>query len=287
MGTTQFMTGRIRPESARRICRIRRLAGRPLLAVTLLLGLALTALAQSEPNHYFHSADMPPGSIGWGQLQRSPSMRGYYQSVVLRAPKGTQIALAVDGLFDHPQPSPLKVGLLVGHVYRLKVTNIPLFEGREVFPSVEIINRLHAPAGQETRFPIPVYLTSEELSLALRGQFVTRVIYVEDPQAALPRREQPDFQRYFDVGPQQDPLKVADRIGRPVAILRIGSRVPELDRPTGRFTFQSPPWRRYESPAEPSKLGDPAQINGDRSARVGQPTATVAGPSDRNPGVER
>ena len=74
----------------------------------------------------------------------------------------------------------------IGPVYRLQVTDIPNNEGLEIFPTVEVIDRLYPPPGLALRFPIPIELTQDELELAARGAFVTRVIYVEDPHQALP-----------------------------------------------------------------------------------------------------
>ncbi len=213
-----------------------------------------------RPYHYFQRADMPPGSIGQAQLLRGGPLPGYFQPVEISAPEGTQLALAMDGTFEPPLPAPLKAGLLVGSVYRLRVTSIPFNEGQEIFPSIEIINRLYPPQGLEARYPIPIQLTREELELALRGQFVIRVIYLENPQAALPLREDPNHQSYFEVGAGQDPLEVADGLGRPMVILRIGSRVPELDHATGRFLFESPPWIRFPEVlmGEPTEAVPPA-----------------------------
>ena len=225
---------------------------RGLALLILIAGLVSQAVAQQRPNHYFHSADMPPGSIGWGQLMRGGPLPGYFQPVEISGPDGARISLAVGGLFESPQPAPVTVGMLVGRVYRIKVSHIPLREGYEVYPSIEIINRLYPPAGQENRFPIPIQLTREELEMALRGQFVTRVIYLENPRTALPRREDPKRQRYFGVGPGQDPLKVADGLGRPMAILRLGSRTPEIDPSTGKFLFDSTPWIQLPRVENPS-----------------------------------
>ena len=129
----------------------------------------------------------------------------------------------------------------IGQVYRLRVSKIPLKAGFEVYPSVEIINRLYPPQGLAWKFPIPIHLTSRDMEFALQGRYVTRVIYLEDPRAALPAVANPNVQRYFDVGTTEDPLHTADQLGRPMAILRLGSRVPRLDRTTGSFLFNSPP----------------------------------------------
>jgi len=117
--------------------------------------------------------------------------------------------------------------MLVGPVYRFRVMNIPFAPGIEVFPTVEIVDRLYPPPGQELRHPIPVELTADELQMAADGKFVTRVIYVENPRAAVPVADDEKHQSWFDVGPGKSPLKVARNLGRPVAVLRLGGRLPD------------------------------------------------------------
>jgi hypothetical protein len=156
------------------------------------------------------------------------------------------ISLASQGTFTPAQPAPLKAGFLIGQVYRLKVMKIPLNPGMEVFPTVEIIDRLYAPAGQEQRFPIPIELTREDLQLALSGKFVTRVIYLEDPRQALPVRQDPSGQHWFEVGAGRDPLVEADALGRPVAILRLGARLPDNpEMPDEKFLYGCPPYMQF------------------------------------------
>ena len=91
----------------------------------------------------------------------------------------------------------------MGRCIGLRVTNIPFRPGQEIYPTIELINRLYPPPGRETRFPIPIQITREELEMALRGQYIVRVVYLEDPQAALPQQQDPERQRYFDVGPRR------------------------------------------------------------------------------------
>jgi hypothetical protein len=133
------------------------------------------------------------------------------------------------------------VGMQVGPVYRLQVTGVPNNENIEIFPTVEVIDRLYPPPGLARRFPIPIELTEDELDLAARGAFVTRVIYVEDPQHTLPiaRRTNED-QPWMEAPPGEDPLVTADRNGRPVAILRIGSRMPSAGQMQAGFNAAPP-----------------------------------------------
>ena len=73
---------------------------------------------------------------------------------LVRAPRGTVITTAETGEFADPRPAPLVVGMMIGPVYRLRVTNIPNQEGLEVFPTIEVINRLSAgPGGTGERAP--------------------------------------------------------------------------------------------------------------------------------------
>jgi hypothetical protein len=235
-------------------CCERRVVGR--LAAVVFACLALAGrLAAQEPNvHYLHAGVMPPGAIGSRQLQRGGPLPGFYQPVEIKAPQGTLISLAEANQFDAPQAESRRAGFLIGSVYRLRATNIPMVqggEGLEVFPTIEVIDRLYAPPEQAVRFAILVELTAEDMQLALQGKFVTRVIYLENPKAPLAVPTAGRAQEWYDIGPSQDPLAVADALGRPVAILRMGGRLPEAT-PDPAFFFGSPPWVRYgQRPPKP------------------------------------
>jgi len=215
-------------------------------AMAAVLLLVRTVAGADRPVHWLHAGALPPGMIGAAQLQRGGPLAGYYQPVEIKAPEATQVSFACDGQFASPQPAPAIAAMLVGAVYRLRVTGIPLHEGEEVYPTVEIINRLYPPVGEELRFPIPIELTQEDLQLALAGKFITRVVYVENPRAAYARVEDPKRQYTFEASPKDDPLVVADYLGRPMAIVRIGGRVPvDTANPDAEFLYHSPPLLRF------------------------------------------
>ena len=217
------------------------------------LGAAGVLSAQPPSVHYLHHGVMPPGAIGSQQLQRGGPLPGFYQPVEIKVPPGALISLAVGNQFDQPQPASRKVGLLIGAVYRLRATNIRLAEGLEVFPTIEIIDRLYAPPDQQCRFAIPIDVTEDDLKLAIDGKFVTRVIYLEDPRNALPASDNPQAQNWFETAPGQDPLAVADGLGRPVAILRLGARLPSQDEmQDASFFYGSPPF--VALPSEPRSI---------------------------------
>ena len=237
------------------VCRNFRWITTGLLLALVSLVLCLTAEAQQV--HYRHTGDMPPGAIGQWQLQRGGPLPGYFQPTKVQVPEGCAISFADGRHFDQGVKDQRAAGLLIGQVYRLKITHIPLYEGLEVFPTIELIDRIYPPAGRALEFPIPIHITRDDLREALAGRMVTRVFYVEDPAHALPAAQQPNESFGFDVKRGRDPLRVADSLGRPVAILRLGARVPGPRGPTPQFLFGSPPWKKMTPLRMPvTSLGD-------------------------------
>jgi hypothetical protein len=212
-------------------------------AVALMLAClaADSASAQRPGVHYQHPGTAPPGAIGSWQLRRGGPLPGHFQPVEIKAPPGAAISLAVDGQFEPPTHAPVTAGLLIGSVYRLRITGIPLYEGQELFPTIEVIDRTYTPVHYIWRFPIPIELTQEDLELALAGRVVSRVIYLEDPQRPIPASDG-GSQFSFDIAPGDNVLQVADGFGRPVAIVRLGGRLPlNLQQPDEGFMYGSPP----------------------------------------------
>lgn len=205
------------------------------------------AFCQAPKAHFIYEGAMPPGAIGSVRLARGGPLCGYFQPVEIKLPEGTSFSMAEGGTFGEAGTTSPNVGLLIGSVYRLRVINIPFQEGVEVFPTIELIDRVYPPRGKELAFPIPIQITEEDLRLAAAGKFVTRVIYVEDPlspQASV--NAIPEEQTWFDVAPGSDPLIEADALGRPVAILRLGGRVPERGGPLDpRFLYGCPPFQQF------------------------------------------
>ncbi len=231
-----------------------RTLGRIAATAALLLALAGAGFAQGPGGHAHFQASAPTGAIGNWQLQRGGPLPGYFQPVRILGPQGLHVALPVPGGFDQPLSTPADVGLLVGTVYRLRITNIPGRPGEEAFPTIEMLDRLYTPRGQERRFAIPIEFSQEDLELALAGRFVTRVIYLEEPDAALPAATAPQSPNWFELGPGRDPLAVADALGRPMAILRMGGRIPDANEiGSTNFLYGPPPALKFPpSPAMPT-----------------------------------
>ena len=225
------------------------------LAVVALCLLAIcfsgTAQAQSNykalpsQNHALMRDHFPPGEIGSIQLLRKPDLRGVWQAVEIRGPKGMRVNMADVGQFSQDLPSQARIAVMIGSVYRIRLTGIPNEPDMELFPTLEVIDRTHPPAEREHRFPIPIEIDEDDLADAARGEMVMRVIYLEDNQVAEPVDTAGKPQRVLDLQPHQDALRVADQLGRPVAILRIGSRVPNVTegQDWDAFLYGCPAWQ--------------------------------------------
>lgn len=206
------------------------------------------------PRVHYNSAGLrSPGFLGQQRLQMGGPVQGYYQPVLINGPYSARMSMAFQGSFTELRNMPNIVGLLIGNVYRFRITNIPLVDaqGKELYPTLEVIDRLYAPAGKEVEHPIVVEITTEDVKAALAGNLVTKVIYLEDPDNPIDTVNPPNrHQEYMDVSPAADPVAVADTLGRPMAILRIGGRVPVFTPEglmTEEFQFGSPSFIDYRT----------------------------------------
>ncbi|MFP6765805.1 MAG: hypothetical protein VB858_19395 [Planctomycetaceae bacterium] len=132
------------------------------------------------------------------------------------------------------QRSPAQFGVLVGHLYRLKIEAIPGLPGVTLYPTLEIIDRLHPPQGQKHNFPVLIHLDRQDIDQALIGNLVTRVVYLEQPTIAAPF-ELDVSTRTRNLNRMDNALLEADRYGRPMVIVRLGGRLPSSHGESQRF----------------------------------------------------
>lgn len=151
--------------------------------------------------------------------------------VYFNKPEGMNVQWDVTGTgqFDSmPLVCPGRQNFPQGGMYRLKITSIPGREGVELYPTVEIgpaTPRTEAFLGHNA---IPIQLTEEDFDQVLTGNFVTKVIYLPDPEyqeLALAGVETLVSTR---LDPGVDPVTEADRRGSIMAILRIGNKDVEM-----------------------------------------------------------
>lgn len=162
------------------------------------------------------------GLVGVGQTNAQ---------VLFAKPESLQVRWDVTGYgqFDStPLIVPGRHNFPQGAMYRLKVSNVPGREEMDLYPTLELAHTTPRTAAYLAHNAIPVQFTQEDFEQAAAGNFVTKVIYLPDPE----------FQRLALAGvetlvstrldPGLDPIVEADRRGAILAVVRVGNKDVEL-----------------------------------------------------------
>ena len=145
---------------------------------------------------------------------------------------GVQVSWDVSGagMFDSsPLVIPGRQDFYQGAIYRLKLTNIPGRAGVQLYPTLEVAPVTPRTDAYLAHAPIPVQFTEEDFDQVVSGNFVTKVIYLPDPEfqeLALAGVETLVSTR---LDPGVDPIAEADRRGSILAIVRMGSKDLQLN----------------------------------------------------------
>jgi hypothetical protein len=133
--------------------------------------------------------------------------------------------VSAPGRFDSEQlVAPARYNFPQGAMYRLKLANIPGRPGVELFPTLEVGPTMPRTEAFLAHNAIPVEFTDEDFNQVMTGNFVSKVIYLPDPE----------FQEMALAGvgtlvstrldPGVDPIVEADRRGAIMAIVRLGNK---------------------------------------------------------------
>lgn len=199
-----------------------------------------------------------------GQLARQRVIGGALkktQPVEWKLPKGVRVAVAQPGEYwEAPEKTNL-FGLQLGSVYRFRIDQIPAYPDVELYPTVELLGVLNPPAGRQWDFPVEFEIPAEDLALAARGSFVTRVVFVENSANAMNvDASKSNRELVLDVPQTVDPVVAASTRGRPLAIIRIGARAPLADpAQDDPFFFGLPPVEFKPVSAEVSAVVEPQE----------------------------
>ena len=207
-----------------------------LMSVAVMCGVSCgTAQAQTQaqaPPRLLMDHQVPPGT--WGQwVQAAGRVHGFeFQSVSVELPSTGAVTWFV-GSRDEVKTT-ANARIAVAQSYRLKLSEMPEFPGIELYPSIEVIDRLHPPAGHADKFSMPLPFTIEEIDAAIQGQMITKVVYLEQPQLAMPYELTGDTS-VRSVDPSANLFEEADKAGRPLALIRLGGRLPAANETHGNF----------------------------------------------------
>lgn len=207
---------------------------------------AAVAQTTNKGRYFPNDHTVAPGTLSQFSRAGRDNGHGCFQPVRFELPGG-----GIVSAFERsggPLPaenavvSPAQFDVLVGSVYRFKLSQMPDYPGLELYPTLELIDRLHPPPGREAEFPVPVILTAFEVERIREGALITKVIYLEQPDLVGRAFHHDDVRtRLLDKG--ENALEVADDFGRPIAILRVGGRKPNAAAPDPAFFGMLPPLR--------------------------------------------
>ncbi len=179
------------------------------LAVPALAAAALVAAAQQPP---------PPPP---------PPARGPAALLFLRfvGPAGMRVTFHPGTRAARSFDAGAVAGVRAGYVIRTQLDHFPGLPDLVLYPSVEVRGALWLGAKLNAAdYPAPVVLTDADLEAVRGGALVTKVIYLENPETAVPLATRPDNPIEAAVPPDRDPLAEAFALGRPVAVVRFGGR---------------------------------------------------------------
>ncbi len=202
--------------------------------------LLVTALAATVGCHKPVHNNLPPGEMlahpGPGVDGPGPGVLAYQPAVPVVAaasqmyfvgPEGLTVVwdVTASGRFDSEQLiAPARYNFPQGALYRLKLTNIPGRPGVELFPTLEVAPTLPRTEAFLAHNAIPVEFTDEDFDQVMTGNFVTKVIYLPDPEFQEPALAGVGTLVSTKLDPGQDPIVEADRKGAILAIVRLGNK---------------------------------------------------------------
>ncbi len=141
--------------------------------------------------------------------------------------EGTQISwdVSTPGMFDSaPLFVPGRQNFAQGAIYRLKVENIPGRDGVVLYPTLEVAPVTPRTDAYLAHAPVPVQFTEEDFDQVISGNFVTKVVYLPDPEFQELALSGVETLVSTRLDPGVDPVAEADRRGSILAVLRIGSK---------------------------------------------------------------
>lgn len=200
-----------------------------MLAIGFSLLISSAVAAQSSIAPRFANSNEVPGNLAFSTLLANPQWVGRVQPVKLLLPENTVVSTWQGSWIESEYADPT-VATSVGPIYQVRMRGEFRTVEFDLYPSLEIVSCLNPPSDLQLRFPVLVAISEDDIEQALAGRLVTKVVYVENPETALPYRQLCNGQQaFFDVSDREDVLKTAQRLGRPIAILRLGTRQPSAE----------------------------------------------------------
>jgi uncharacterized repeat protein (TIGR01451 family) len=151
--------------------------------------------------------------------------------------------------------APATFGMRPGYLHRVQIMNPPGHPGVSLYPTVEVCGTLYLPPKlHAASYPAAIAFTPAEIDRVIRGVLLTKVIYLEDPEKAFPVNSSSDAPLEIDSPKGENPVATALERGRPMLIVRLGSRQlepDELAKQTYPGLILAPDQKRLDQPPVP------------------------------------
>ena len=207
--------------------------------------------------------------------------------ILFNRPESMQVRWDISsvGQFDsEPLIVPGRQNFPQGGIFRLKVTNIGGREGVELYPTLEVGPTTPRTAAYLAHNAIPVQFTEEDFDQVLSGNFVTKVIYLPDPEFQEMALAGVETLVSTRLDPGIDPIVEADRRGSIMAVVRLGNKDVEMPGANGDEVIaasfinnMTPAMPMHASPLGPGGIAPP-YVSGITSPTYGYPiTSTPIG----------
>lgn len=146
----------------------------------------------------------------------------------LIAPAGVRFTLQPGSPEAKVYAEPVVVGFRPGYSYRVELAGLPNRPGEALYPEIEVRGSLVPRPGMNyLAYPAAVVFSAADIERAATGALVTKVIYLEDPERAVPVRTTPDRPVEAPAISEEEAVRNALDNGRLVMIVRLGNRKPD------------------------------------------------------------
>ena len=219
-----------------------------IFTVALLLALVVGCQSPAMNGGFYQSPYMTPGVDGPGP----GVIPGHFQPVSLTADRMPPVAamqrqpmfvptsqihfLGVEALrinFDATQPGAFDSAPLIcpalhdfpqGNIYRLKLSEVPGHPGKELFPTLEIAPTMARTQAFLAHSSVPVEFTDNDFDQVFSGNFVTKVVYLPNPEFQGITMSGVGTLVNTQLQPGADPIVEASKRGAILAVIRMGNK---------------------------------------------------------------
>ncbi len=207
--------------------------------LTLFGALAVGQVAPGQPLPV--PAQGPPGAVAGYAATRpmpevlQPGMGAPVPAPLVAArfiaPQGVRVTAYPGSPISKMFDAPAVMGLRPGYVYRFELSNLPYHPGVSLYPEVEVRGTLVPRPGMKYMdYPIPITLSQPDIEKVLKGSVITKVIYLEDPDKALPAEVGRNAPVEMPNDTDDAAIKAALANGRLMAIVRVGNLKPTAEQ---------------------------------------------------------